>query len=272
MKNNIYQLVLILVSMIAYQSCTTATLKDDNAKVVTQTQDSVFNQTDDYVQKMMDSLEIVGLNYTILIDGKVVHKKAMGLANIAYQVPMTTEKLFAVASISKLFSSTALHQLLQAQNRSVDETVADFLPNRNDLPETWRNLSLKHLLSHTSGIPDQIDYNIFLAPESEEFVINGLKDKPFSSEPGAAPKYNATGFLLVRMIIEKLAGEDFETYMQKNIFDKFNLKSATYGGFKKVVPNRVKSYRMVGKNLQMFPLNYSSPMYAGAGLNMVNTS
>ncbi len=228
----------------------------------------IFDKTDTYVKKMMDSLDIIGLNYAVLINGKVMHKKAMGLANIEHQVSMTEDKLFAVASMSKLFSSTALHKLLKEQHRTVDETVGDFLPNRNDLPETWKMLTLSNLLSHSSGIPDQIDYQIYLAPESEQYVIDSLKDKPFTSAPGETTKYNATGFMLVRMVFEELAGQDFESYMQENYFDKFDLTKATYGGFKKVVPNRVKSYRMVGEQLEMFPLNYGSPMYAAAGLNI----
>lgn len=229
---------------------------------------SIFEKTDTYVEKMMDSLDIVGLNYCVLIDGKVMHKKAMGLANLEHQVPMTLDNLFAVASISKLFSSTALHQLLKETNRSVNETVGEFLPNRNDLPESWQNLTLKHLLTHTSGIPDQIDYQIYLAPQSDEFVIDALKDEPFTSTPGETTKYNATGFMLVRLIFEELAGQDFETYMQENYFDKFNLIGSNYGGFKKIVPNRVTSYQMLGENFEMFPLNYSSTMYAAAGLNI----
>ncbi|OJJ17717.1 hypothetical protein BKI52_28045 [marine bacterium AO1-C] len=228
----------------------------------------IFNKTDAYLQSMMDRLKIVGLNYAILINNKVVHKKSFGVANAQLQVPMTLSNSFPVASISKMFSSIALHKLLSVHHRSVNETVAAFLPKRTDLPESWRKLSLKQLLSHTSGIPDQIDYQIYLAPKSEKFVIDGVKNKPFSSEPGTEAKYNATGFLLVRMIIEKLANQDFESYMQKEYFDKLGLSSANYGGFKKVVPNRVTCYQKMNNKLEMFPLNYSSPMYAGAGLNI----
>ncbi|WP_185154495.1 serine hydrolase [Fulvivirga sp. M361] len=229
---------------------------------------AIFEKTDEYVENMMDSLEIIGLNYAILINGKLVHKKAMGLANLEHQVPMTLDNLFAVASISKLISSTALHRLLKIKGRSVHETVGEFLPTHRDLPESWRDLTLKHLLTHTSGIPDQIDYQIYLAPESDQFVIEALKDKPFSSIPGDATKYNATGFMLVRMIFEELAGQDFETHMQENYFDKLNLTTANYGGFKKVVPKRVTSYRKTGGKLEMFPLAYAPPMYAAAGLNI----
>lgn len=229
---------------------------------------TIFNKTDNYLEEKIDSLEIVGANYAILQNGKLVHKNSFGLANIEHKIPMTLDKIFAVASISKMFSSIALHQLLNSQNRSVDETVSNFLPNRNDIPKSWKNLTLRQLLSHTSGIPDQIDYEIFLAPESEEFVIKAMSDKPFSSKPGEAAKYNATGFLLIRIIIEKLANQDFETFMIENYFNKLNLNSAVYGGFKKIVPNRVKSYRAINNYLEMFPLNYSPPMYAGAGLNI----
>lgn len=227
-----------------------------------------YEKTDRYVKTMLDSLEIIGLNYAILIDNKVVHKRSFGVANAQLQAPMTLDRSFPVASISKLFSSTALLKLMYSQNRTVDEKVQDFLPNRTDLPSSWRNLTIKQLLSHTSGIPDQIDYGIYLAPESEAFLIESMKDKPFSSEPGTESKYNATGFLLVRMLIERLANKDFESYMQQEYFNKLGLTSAVYGGFKKVVSNRVTCYQNRDGELEMFPLNYSSPMYAGAGLNI----
>jgi len=104
--------------------------------------------------------------------------------------------------------------------------------------------------------------------ESEKFVIDAIKDKPFSSKPGNESKYNATGFLIIRIIIEKLANQDFESYMQEQYFDKLHLNTAKYGGFKKIIPKRVTSYTLVNNQLEMFPLNYSSPMYAGAGLNI----
>lgn len=228
----------------------------------------IFLETDAYLKAMIDSLDIVGLNYAILIDNEVVHQKAFGLASAQLRVPMALEHSFPVASISKMFSSIALHELLNIHKRDVNERVGAFLPNRTDLPESWKNLTLKQLLSHTSGMPDQIDYQIYLAPESEQYVIESMKDKPFSSKPGTESKYNATGFLLIRIIIEELAQQNFESYMQEHFFDKFELNSAKYGGFKKVIPNRVTSYQNVGGELEMFPLNYSPPMYAGAGLNI----
>ncbi|BDW93397.1 serine hydrolase [Flagellimonas marinaquae] len=227
-----------------------------------------FDKTDAYLEETIDSLQIVGLNYAILIDNEIVHTKSFGLANAQLNVPMTINKSFPVASISKMFSSIALHKLLNEKKRSVNETVADFLPKRKDIPESWRKATLKQLLSHTSGIPDQIDYQIFLAPENEQMVIDALKDKPFSSKPGTESKYNATGFLIVRAIIEKLANQDFVSHMREEYFDKYELGSAKYGGFKKVIPNRVTCYQNINGELEMFPLNYSSPMYAGAGLNI----
>ncbi|GEM_PF-3417226 len=233
-----------------------------------QAKESIFNETDTYLKEVVDSLQIVGLNYAILIDNKIAHEKSFGVANAQLKTPMKLENSFPVASISKLFSSIALYKLLLIHNISVDETVGEVLPNRKDLPESWKKLTLKQLLSHTSGIPDQIDYQIYLAPESDEYVINALRNKPFSSNPGTESKYNATGFLLIRLVIEKLANQNFESYMQEQYFDKFGLSSAQYGGFKKVIPNRVTCYHNVNGELEMFPLNYSSPMYAGAGLNI----
>ena len=251
----------ILLTIIAF-SLTSCKNKSNNKESF------LFEETDTYVKRMIDSSEIVGLNYAILIDGKLMHEKAFGFANLDLKVPMTTDKLFAVASMSKMFSSIALHKLLQENDRNVNETVGELLPKRTDLPETWRKLTLKQLLSHTSGIPDQIDYQIYLAPENDATVIEEMKNKPFTSIPGTESRYNATGFLLIRIIIEKLANQNFESFMQTQYFDKLQLKHANYGGFKKVVTNRVKSYRNVNNQLQLFPLNYAPSMYAAAGLNI----
>ncbi len=259
MTRNRSLIILVTIIFFSQAYCQEKSSEKDN---------QLFTKTDNYLEKMIDSLEIVGLNYAILIDGKLKHKKAFGLANFEHEVKMTQDNLFAVASISKMFSSIALHHLLSINKRNVNETVGDFLPDREDLPDSWRSLTLKQLLSHTSGIPDQIDYQIYLSPESETFVIEAMKDKPFSSKPGDESKYNATGFFILRIIIEKLANQDFESYMQAEYFDKLKLSTANYGGFKKVVPKRVKSYRPMNKQLEMFPLNYSPPMYAAAGLNI----
>jgi CubicO group peptidase (beta-lactamase class C family) len=227
-----------------------------------------INKIDTYLKNTIDNLQIVGLNYAILIDNKIIHEKSFGLANAQLKTPMTLDNSFPIASISKLFSSIALHKLLSIHKIDINATVGTLLPNRNDLPESWKKLTLNQLLSHSSGIPDQIDYQIYLAPENEEFVIDALKNKPFSFKPGTESKYNATGFLLIRIIIEKLAKQDFETHMQEQYFDKTNLNSAKYGGFKSVINDRVTCYQNVNDKLEMFPLNYSAPMYAGAGLNI----
>ena len=253
------RIIFLLLIAISFTHCKNESKKTANYN---------YSQADNFIQKMIDSSGVIGLNYAVLIDGKLVHEKAFGLANFDLKVPMTTDKLFAVASMSKMFSSTALHKLLEKQNRSVEETVGAFLTHRKDLPESWRKLTLKQLLSHTSGIPDQIDYQIYLAPDSDASVIEVMKDKPFTSKPGEIARYNATGFLLIRLIIEKLANQDFEPFMTEHYFDKLGLKEANYGGFKKVVLNRVKSYRNVNNQLELFPLNYAPPMYAGAGLNI----
>ncbi|UOB18154.1 serine hydrolase domain-containing protein [Abyssalbus ytuae] len=253
--------IFMLIIFIACKNQTENNLEVQNPK-------SVYDQTDAYVTQMMDSLGIIGLNYTILLNNKVVHQNTFGYANLDLQVPMKPDNLFPVASISKLFSSTALNKLLKIKNRSVDETVGEILPERTDLPSTWRKLTIKQLLSHTSGMPDQIDYQIFLNPENDEAVIEALKNKLFVFEPNDSTRYCATGFLLVRLIFEKLSGQPFDTYMQENYFDKFNLKSAEYGGFKKTIPNRVTSYRNVDGQLELFPLGYSPSMYAAAGLNI----
>ncbi len=224
-------------------------------------------KADTYINSVRAENEIIGIQYAVLINGQLIHQKEFGYANLEHKVVLQKNTVFKLASISKLFSSVALHKLLVEQNRSVEETLGAFLEDNYAIPNEWKALTLRQILSHTSGLPDQIDYGIYLAPTSEEFVLEAMKDKPFKALPGEASRYNATGFLLVKLVIEKLAKISFEQHMQEVFFEEYNLKTATYGGYKKIIPNRVQCYQTKNGRLEMFPLNYATPMYAAAGLN-----
>lgn len=132
-----------------------------------------------YLQSMMVKQGIVGLGYSILLDGKIKYQHSMGYANNEHRVPVRESTLFAVASLSKIESSTALHRLLRLKDRHVDETILDLLPNRTDFPESWQRLRLRQIPDHTSCIQDLIHHGFFLAPESDDLVLQKLKDKPF---------------------------------------------------------------------------------------------
>lgn len=227
-----------------------------------------FKLSDQTLESAIEKNGIIGVNYAILINGKTVHQKSYGLAQIPLAVPLKITHRFPVASISKLFSSIALIHLLDTHKISIQTPIGNVLQGNQILPEKWKSIRIASLLSHTSGIPDQIDYQIYLAPPSDEYVLQALKEKAFDSPPGTKSKYNATGFLLVRLLIERLSGQSFENFMNSQYLKPSGLSSAVYGGFKKVLPNRVTCYQTVADHLEMFPLNYSPVMYAGAGLNI----
>ena len=106
---------------------------------------------DDYVGGQMQAQQVPGVVVVVLKDGAIVAQRAYGLANIKFNVPMKVEDVFTIASITKLFTTTAILELVQDGRLRLDDRITTVLPG---LPEQWNDITVLHCLSHTSGLPD----------------------------------------------------------------------------------------------------------------------
>jgi CubicO group peptidase (beta-lactamase class C family) len=166
-------------------------------------------------------------NGTVLVvhKGKVVLDESYGLADREENSAFTNDMLFPVGSINKPITATAIMQLEEQQKLSVNDPLSDYFP---DLPNSEK-ITLHQLLNHSSGLVDhyaskEIREN-YTKAHSDQEIMDSFQDKELLSEPGEKYAYISSDYYLLGKIIEKVSGEDYHSYVQKNIFDKADMQN-----------------------------------------------
>ncbi len=177
--------------------------------------------------------------------GAVLLEKSYGMADIEWDVPNTPDAKFRLGSITKQFTATAILQLQERGKLSVDDPIAKYVENA---PAAWKGITIHHLLTHTSGIPSYTDFPEFQKPNFMRVPLSPLeivmlsKDKPLDFQPGENWKYDNTGYVLLGYIIEKVTGEKYGDYLQKNVFGPLDMKDSGYDRTETVLRHRAGGY------------------------------
>jgi CubicO group peptidase (beta-lactamase class C family) len=163
---------------------------------------------DEYVKAEMAEQHIPGLSISVVRDGRIVFAKTYGMANVEFNAPATNDTEFAIASMTKSITASAIMLLVQDGKLSLDDTITKFF---DDLPESWRTITIRHLLSHTSGIKDHyrdfpfyppLTINRKLEYTDEEF-IKAHTDGGLNFTPGTQFAYSSSGFSLLGLVIKR---------------------------------------------------------------------
>jgi len=175
--------------------------------------------------------------------GKVILKKGYGLADTERQAPVTPDTVFRLASLTKVFTGTAILMLAEQGKLDFQDPVAKLLPGN---PAAGRGIAVWHLLTHTSGLADYLDRPDFMDWVRHEYtvgqLIDSFKDRAPSFVPGAKNAYCNSNYILLGAIVEKLSGLGFGEFVQANIFDPLGMKSTSCNGSLKDVPRLAAAY------------------------------
>ncbi len=213
-----------------------------------------------------------GLTVLVAKDGVVLHKKAYGYANYELKAPNKTNYSFGIGSLSKQFTAIAILKLAENNKLSIKDNVKKYLPWFNTLEKD--NITIEHLLTHTSGLKDFFNnedfIDHFVKPFSRNSMLEYLKKEIlYETIPGAEYKYNNGGYVLLSLIIEQISGVSFDEYMAENIFEPLHLHSTFVGSPSKLVHGTVTGYntsRDVHKNiLRESYLHFNLNWVMGAG-------
>jgi CubicO group peptidase (beta-lactamase class C family) len=161
---------------------------------------------------------------TILIADStgVVYQAAFGLADREKKVPLNTETLFYLASVSKQFTATAILLLQQQGKIQLNDRIIKYLP---ELPPIYAGITFIHLLNHTSGIPDYYEFTELHDGFTNDDVLKVLLEiDSLEFEPGARYKYSNSGYVLLSILSSRISGESFANYLKENALDKAGLK------------------------------------------------
>ena len=170
--------------------------------------DQDADDVDLYIKTSMARQHIPGLSLAVIRDGKIIKAKGFGLASVELNVPARPETVYELASATKPFVATAIMLLVQDGKISLEDKVSKFV---EDAPDTWKGITVRHLLTHTSGIKDYLgdlrrDFPHDTPPEK---IVRAAIEAPLNFTPGEKWSYSNTGYVLLGMIVRKVSGKSY---------------------------------------------------------------
>ena len=215
------------------------------------------------------SINSPGAAILIARGDSVLYRKAFGLANLELNVPMKPEHVFQLASITKQFTSVAVLILMEQGKLSLQDPLSKYIA---DYPR-GTEITLHHLLNHTSGIKDYTRIpelrNRTRLDMTPEELINTFKNLPLEFEPNEKYDYSNSGYVLLGYIIEQLSGMSYGEFIKANIFDKLGMNNSYYADNYRVVANKAYGYQFYGGSYEN--AEYMSPTFPYAAGSLMST-
>jgi CubicO group peptidase (beta-lactamase class C family) len=200
------------------------------------------DKIDDYIRGEMNARQVPGLAFAVLDGSHVLRKGAYGLANVETNSPVESDSVFELASVTKPITGVAVMMLVQEGRVGLDESIDKYLP---DAPQAWRQITIRELLSHTSGLRE---YGLVRCNGSELLDISTkqqFEDLVKSSllfPPGTGVQYSDPGYFLLGMVIEKASGQKYGDFLQTRIFTPVGMSHTSLLNRSAIIPKRVSSY------------------------------
>jgi D-alanyl-D-alanine carboxypeptidase len=185
---------------------------------------------------------IPGQAVLIVRNGEVLYRGSHGLADRETGQPVRPEDIFPVFSVSKLFASILIMQLVERGEVALDEPAHRYLP---DLPERWRAIRVDEFLNHVSGVPEYFEADPFpkAIPPTQDVAFRAIADKPLQFATGTTTRYTQTNFLVLGRILEARYGMPYRQVVDERIIKPLGLQH-TYLGKSHVPQGKmVSSYR-----------------------------
>jgi len=199
---------------------------------------------DSFIESQMTLRKIPGLQLAIVKNNEIVKMKSYGFANIEDSIAVDNETLFSIYSITKAFVGVSVMQLVEEGKLDLNTEINTYL---SDLPEAWKSITLRQLLTHTSGLPYILanDTGGLISDKGIEASWELTKTLPMRSEPNVKFEYNQLGYALIGMIIDKVNGDSFTDYIIENQLQKAGMKRTEEAGFlnlNNVIPHSARCY------------------------------
>jgi CubicO group peptidase (beta-lactamase class C family) len=217
-----------------------------------------FAAVSNAMQECIAKQEVAGVVTLVATRDKVLNLQAAGLADIAAKAPMRTDTICWIASMTKPITATAVLMLQEEGKLSVDDPVAKYLPELGDLKTAdgkSAKLTLRHLLTHTSGMPEATGEQ-YKAAHSLADVIPFYLGKPLKFEPGTKWQYCQSGIISLGRIVEIVSGQPFPVFLQERLFDPLAMKDTTFYLTSEQFSRLAMTYRRTQAKLEQDPLDF----------------
>ena len=186
---------------------------------------------DTYLAEQVRTHGIPGLTVAVVRDGEVVYLGAFGVRHLGKDERLTPEHIFHFASVSKPFVATAIVQLVEQGMLDLDDPVTKFLPYFRLADERYRDITIRQMLNHTSGMPDVLDYE-WDKPQTDEGAaeryVRQMASERLLWAPGEGWRYSNMAFDALGDVIAKVSGTSFEEVVRANILKPLGMDRSSF--------------------------------------------
>ena len=208
---------------------------------------SATDEVAQLVRSEMQQQHIPGLTLLVSRNGKPIRTEGYGLTNVELNVAAKPESIFQSGSVGKQFTATAVMMLVEAGKVGLEDPLTKYFP---DAPASWKQVTVRELLSHTAGFTDYPDKFDMRKDYTEADLLKIVEAIPLAYPPGTKWSYSNLGFLTLGILIHKVTGQFYGDFLQQRIFKPLGMTTTRIMSEEDIIPNRSAGYRLVKGQLK----------------------
>lgn len=231
-------------------------------------QRAIGKNVDQFVKTQMKSLKIPGMAIAVIKNGKIIKKTTYGFANLDWKNKVTEHTNFQIASCTKLLTSTLLLKTMYSNKISLEDPVSKYII---DSPKEWSDIKIKNLISHSSGIADYYESDVYLPTEK---IVEVVKKLPLIFKTGSKQQYGQSDFMILSYIFEKIYKKPFVQILKDEVTvplkmndGAFDMEYKVKGQYLRtdVIPEKVVTYYELNGKIQAYKYLYPQYTYPAGG-------
>lgn len=208
--------------------------------------------------------------FLVAKNGRPIYRKAFGKSNIELDVDMLSDNVFQIGSMTKQFTAIAIMMLQEQGKLNVNDAILKYIP---DFPN-GNNITIHHLLTHTSGIKDFTKMKSIMSIARKDMtpkeLVDFFKDEPVGFSPGEKFEYNNSGYVVLGYIIELVSKNTYKDFIEKSIFKKLGMNNSRYATDSEIVKKRAYGYHNRGVYTNKMNVSLSIPYASGSLMSTVD--
>ena len=219
------------------------------------------DQIDDYLVAQMQRLHIPGASLAIVRDGRTIKAQGYGFANLELKAAATKDTVYEIGSNTKQFTAAAIMMLVEQGKVRLEDPITKYFP---EAPQGWRNITIRHLLTHTSGIQNHVavphwldvfrtDLAFETTPTRDELLKMFFR-LPLEFQPGESWAYDNTGYYLLGFVIQKASSQSYWQFLDDRIFKPLGMTATRNTDPQPIVPNRASGYEWKNDHFENRPV------------------
>jgi CubicO group peptidase (beta-lactamase class C family) len=206
------------------------------------------DKVDDYVKAEMERRHIPGLSVAVVRNGEIVKVQGYGLSNVELNVAAIPETIYQSGSVGKQFTATLVMMLVEEGKLSLNDHLGKHIPGA---PEIWKDITVRHLLTHTSGLSNSLYGKMDMRRDyTEDELVKEIASLPLDFPPGEKWNYSNPGYVMLGILVHKVTGQFYGDLLREKIFGPLGMTTARILSEADIVPNRADGYRLVKGELK----------------------